>query len=381
MQFRYSVYHSINDLPIEWKNYITNDNVCFGIDVVEHSKLDDLQNIYVITYLNEQAVFASYFQLLFVKPIHFNISHRKLQQASLSLALKIVKPTLLVAGNLFRHDMLFYNFLIDDLSMETKQRVYHETINYMVMFTNCSGIFIKDVSKNMAEVIATDVSFMAMPEDVSMEINLPQNWQSFEAYEKSLKHKYLQRCKKIRRSFDGVEIVEFNSQQISMYAKQMEQLYTQVTQKQMVSMGKINSYFFINLKKSLNEKYKVFGFFKDKKLIAFSSAILHHDDYDMNYIGFDYEANHQYNLYFNILFHCLESAIATKSKKLILGRTALEAKAILGCEPDYRFSFYKLRNVIVNWFYKRVALNFREGQGEKWKDRHPFKSEFYEVNP
>jgi hypothetical protein len=60
-----------------------------------------------------------------------------------------------------------------------------------------------------------------------------------------------------------------------------------------------------------------------------------------------------------------------------LGRTALEAKAILGCEPAYQYGFYKLRHPIVNWFFKKVSAGFREQIGEKWKDRHPFKSQFY----
>ena len=94
-------------------------------------------------------------------------------------------------------------------------------------------------------------------------------------------------------------------------------------------------------------------------------------------IGFDYALNSSLNLYFNILFYCLEHAISLGRKKLVLGRTAPEAKAILGCEPDYRFSYYKLRNVIVNWFYQMVAGYFKEQQGDSWKDRHPFKSSYY----
>jgi hypothetical protein len=161
----------------------------------------------------------------------------------------------------------------------------------------------------------------------------------------------------------------------------MEQLYLQVTKKQLVSMGIINHSFFEELKKSLQDDYNVCGYFHGEKLVAFSSAILHDGEYDMNYIGFDYAYNQSHNLYFNILFHCLENAMSTGCHKLILGRTAPEAKAIMGCSPDYRFSFYKLRNVIVNWFYQMVAAYFKEQQGNKWKDRHPFKSNYYATAP
>jgi hypothetical protein len=378
MQLRFSVYNSFADLPIEWRNHCSNKTSCNGIDVDEKSNLSDLKHLYVVVFSEEMPVFITYYQLLSVKPHHFNISHRKIQQKALSLALKLVKPKLLVAGNLFRHDMVFYFFVKADLSIKEQQDIYFATNEYLIQYTNCSGIFLKDVSLDMAIKIADDDSFMQMPEDVSMEISLPPSWKSFDDYEKELKHKYLQRCKKVRKSFVEIEKKEFSLLLIEQYAIDMETLYAQVTQKQLVSMGKINHAYFVEMKKSLQEKYKVFGFFKDEKLIAFSSAIIHNDDYDMNYIGFDYAFNQSHSLYFNILFHCLDSAIEVGSKKLILGRTALEAKAILGCEPDYRNSYYKLRNVIVNWFYKLVASYFREAQGEKWKDRHPFKSGFYE---
>ncbi len=378
MELRFSVYNSVADLPIKWSEYIKDDSVCKGIDIIEKSNLPDLKNLYVVTFLQNEPVFASYFQLLTVKPHHFNISNRKFQQRLLSTALRIVKPTLLVSGNLFRHDMLFYYFINNELSVELKQRIYKATNDYIIDYTNCSGIFLKDVSASMSHILEADESLINMPDDVSMEIILPKHWQSFQDYEKDLKHKYLQRCRKIRKSLEQIEIKEFNQELILQYSEEMERLYLQVTQKQLVSMGKINGQFFIELKNTLKESFKVCGFFIDGKLIAFSSAILHHDEYDMNYIGFDYAYNQSHSLYFNILFHCLESSIKHGSQKLILGRTALEAKAILGCQPDYRFSYYKLRNVVVNWFYKRVASYFREAQGEKWKDRHPFKSAFYE---
>jgi hypothetical protein len=217
-----------------------------------------------------------------------------------------------------------------------------------------------------------------MQDDISMEINLPAHWQSLSDYEKDLKHKYLQRSKKMRKSYGDIQARELNMAELQQYSRDIFKLYQQVTRRQIVSMGMLNEHFFIELKKALKDEYRVCGFFLDGKLIAFSSAIRHGRIYDMNYIGIDYQYNQSHHLYFNILFHCLESAILANSSKLILGRTAIEAKAIMGCTPDYRFSFYKLRNVIVNWFYQRVSKYFSESQGEKWKDRHPFKSMVYE---
>lgn len=352
--------------------------ICRGIDSVEAAKVANIENYYVLTKEDDIVRCFSYYQLLHVKPIHFNLGDKVLQQSALNMALRLVRPTLLVAGNLFRHDVNFIQFTDETLDAASRAHLYNATTNHMIDYTNASGIFLKDIVPEIGAVIEEEGAYFRMKDDVSMEMRIPDNWKSFTDYEHALKHKYLQRCRKIRKSFEGIQIRELTEADIVRYSKEMEQLYLQVTKKQLVSMGILHHTFFEVLRATLNGDYKVCGYFHQDKMVAFSSAILHDGSYDMNYIGFDYGYNHSHNLYFNILFHCLENAMACGCQTLILGRTAPEAKAIMGCKPDYRYSFYKLRNIIVNWFYKMVASYFQEQQGDKWKGRHPFKSSFYE---
>lgn len=379
MALKFSVVDHIQKLPAEWKTFanLPTSLSAANIGVQDFAKIENLKSYYLLISENEEIQFIAYFQLLFVKPKHFNLGEKKTQQFWLDIALKIVKPTLLVAGNLFRHDVDFFQFANAITTNEKKSELYQAAVNFMITHTNASGIFLKDVPQPIAAYVLKDGSYHAMEDDVSMEISIPPHWHTLHDYDNDLKHKYLQRSKKMRKSFDGVKVRELSKEELTRYTKEIFGLYEQVTQRQIVSMGVLNENFFIQLKEALQENYRVCGFFLEDKLIAFSSAILHDNIYDMNYIGIDYAYNQSHHLYFNILFHCLESAIATKSSKLILGRTALEAKAIMGCTPDYRFSFYKLRNAIVNWFFQRVSKYFSEARGDKWKERHPFKSSFY----
>lgn len=378
MSYTFSVYHTVKDLPLNWKQMVQNETVCKSIDIIENAGIENICNYYVVMFADQQPVFLSYFQLLQVTPVHFNISDMPMQQWGLNCALRIVKPTLLVSGNLFRHDVLFFQPVGTHHTPQQIANYYMETVNYMVSYTNASGIFLKDVDAQIAPFIQADNSYIAMQDDISMEMKIPDLWVNIQDYEQMLKHKYAQRYRKIKKSFEGITIRELTSADILQYRDEMLNLYLQVSRKQIVSMGVLNAQFFSALKEALNEHYIVCGYFLNGRLIAFSSAIIHDNEYDMNYIGFDYTVNHSYNLYFNILFHCVEMAIERRCKKLILGRTAIEAKAIAGCEPDYRYSYYKLRNVVVNWFYIRVAAYFQEQQGESWKNRHPFKSIYYE---
>jgi hypothetical protein len=293
------------------------------------------------------------------------------------VSLRTVRPSLLVVGNLFRHDETFFQFLPNGLPIEEQQEFFINTFEYILNYTKGTGIFLKDIPEFFAKGIQKIESYKQFDDDVSMELTLPNNWSTIEDYEKTLKHKYHQRYTKIKKQEEGLEIKKLSENDVIKYADDIEALYLQVTNNQLVSMGKINKEFVIQLKKQLKENYVLYGWFLDNKMVAFSSAILHDGAYDMNYIGFDYTVNHSHAIYFNILFHCLEQAILTQSKKLVLGRTALEVKAILGCEPAYQYSFYKLRNVVVNWFFKKVSAGFKEQIGEKWKNRHPFKPNYY----
>lgn len=379
MQLSFEVYRHLSEVPEIWKDSVKPDS---GLSqpqllIFEKAGLTHLHFFYVITKFQNEAILLSYYQHLSVTPDHFNCRDKPFQHHSLNVALRTVKPTLLVVGNLFRHDTPFQQFIGSAIPESEQGAVFQQTFEYMLDFCKASGIFLKDVHASWAQHILKDASYKQMEEDVSMEFKVPAPWQGLQDYEKQLKHKYLQRYRKIRQQLNGIEIREIQADEMQHRSADIYALYCQVSDKQLVSMGKLNEKSFGLMKQVLQDRYKVFAWFLDGKMVAFSSAILHDGFYDMNYIGFDYAVNQSHSIYFNILFHCLEQAILSGSHTLVLGRTALEAKAILGCEPAYQYGFYKLRHPIVNWFFKKVSAGFREQIGEKWKDRHPFKSQFY----
>lgn len=344
--------------------------------VVESANTPNIRSYYIQTYEDQEIIYAGYYQVLNVKPIHFNHKIKCVQKYALDISLRMVRPSLLVAGNLFRHDAVYHCFA-KNLKPEEKATIFLQSTEHLMHYTKATGVFLKDVPHDFALCVQSDTTFKQMTDDISMQLDIPAQWQSLEDYQKALKHKYTQRFKKITQQLDGIKIRELTEAEIQEYKQDMHNLYLQVTQNQLVSMGILSADFFVEMKKQIGNRYRVCGWFLDNRLVAFSSAIVHDGIYDMNYIGFDYKLNQSHAIYFNILFHCLEQAICTRSSKLILGRTALEAKAILGCEAAYQYGFYKLRHPLVNWFFKKISTGFREQQGDKWKDRHPFKSSHY----
>ena len=291
--YTYKLYHNPQDASSEWHTYISAESPLHldELGIPQYALLPNLNYYYVITYLSGKPILLSYYQLLSVTPEHFNCQDKMFQQYSLNAALCLVKPTLLVVGNLFRHDCFFFHFVQAEFSNEDKANIFKQTFEYVLNESKASGIFVKDVPQLCAEKILPDESYKRMEDDVSMVLNVPETWTSIVDYEKSLKHKYAQRYRKISKQLDGIHIVHLSTDDVVTYQHEIEALYLQVSDNQLVSMGKINHQFFVEMKKKLGENFSVHGWFYDGKLVAFSSAILHGGVYDMNYIGFDYAMN------------------------------------------------------------------------------------------
>jgi predicted N-acyltransferase len=205
-----------------------------------------------------------------------------------------------------------------------------------------------------------------------MELALPEHWQSMQDYEKSLKHKYAQRFRKVRQSWAGLDIRELSADDVSAKAAEIYALYMQVTENQSVRMGLLSEDFIPVLKRFYGDDLKVWGIYENGRMIAFASGWVQEASFDMFYIGFDYERNSALQLYFNILFFAIEQAIALKKPRLILGRTALEAKARVGCRPEYLNTFLHIRNPLLRNIVGRLQSKLGES-GNEWEQRHPFK--------
>lgn len=140
MAIRFVVFDHISKLPAEWRDFsnIKTTMQAEYIGVQDAASIENLKSYYLIGYEQEQAVFIAYFQLLSVKPKHFNLGEKKVQQFFLDRALQIVKPTLLVAGNLFRHDYVLDSETIHQ--PEQRATCYRLSVDHMIAKTNASGV-------------------------------------------------------------------------------------------------------------------------------------------------------------------------------------------------------------------------------------------------
>ena len=341
--------------------------------VVEDAAIDYIKPMYIVIQQNNVMLMQLYAQCLTFSPSFIsqaNLAHpfRVLSR----FALNCMQLKLLVIGHLFRHDGVYYHFSAE---VKNKQQFFAKAIEQLQKKIKNNAVFLKDLPGELSMPFKMNTCYQAFDNDVSMQLAIPPTWTSIVDYENALTKKYAKRFRTTQKQFVGVEIKELQIADVQQHQDRIYQLYLQVAKNQSITFGLLNENYFPLFKQQMEDRLKMYGYFVGEKLIAFSSAIINHGAYDMNYIGFDYDYNNKLGLYFNMLFCCVNNAIIGKCHTLVLGRTALEAKAILGCKPVPIMGYYKINNFLFAQITKRFTNRTARAQGELWMNRHPFKSE------
>ncbi len=368
-------YKSASQLPPEWNNSLPCEHFLQTkqLLITEDSSFPDVQFLYVFVYRNSKPVALAYFQLLEIKPYHVDIEKLStVQRYGWHAFTKVSKPKLLVAGHLFRHDVASF-FSEENLSSFESYQCYEAAINAALKQSCAHAVLVKDVPKNLVTYFQHYApQYILLRNDISMQMEIREDWSELKDYEKSLKHKYAQRFRKVRQHWDKLRIEELDAQQVKNKKDIIHNLYLQVSKRQQVRLGYLSRDYISKLKENYPTDFHVWLAYEDESPVAFFSAWTKGNAFDMFYIGFDYSRNESLQLYFNILFFSVEQAIQFKKEKLILGRTALEAKARIGCKPIYLSTFLYIKNSLVRSIMLRAQQNISNNEGE-WENRHPFK--------
>lgn len=375
-ELRMEWYADASLLPEDWDAGLPAGHFLQAASLAVHeaARLPHLRTIYCLIRLRDTVVAQAAFQLLHLQPEHIREGALKPWQSRLwRLFTKGIRPKLLVAGQLFRHDVVSYYWNGSVASFDAFQW-YRQALDEAVRKFCAHAVLVKEPDPALVPYFLHYApEYLLLRNDSSMQLQLPEEWHFFSDYEKSLKHKYAQRLRKVRQAWQGLRVTELSADAVAAEADTLYGLYLQVTNNQAVRMGLLSRDFLPLLKAFYGSRLRVWGIYEADAMIAFASAWVQEDSFDMFYIGFDYERNKELQLYFNILFFSIEQAIALRKPQLILGRTALEAKARVGCRPEYLNTFLYIKNPLVRTAIGRLQQKLGEGSGE-WENRHPFKT-------
>lgn len=236
------------------------------------------------------------------------------------------------------------------------------------------AILIKDWDQSLDVGWVEQFKFHPWSSDLTMKLDISSSWNDFEDYITALRHHYAQRARKARKQFFAITRKELSLAEIETFAPKLDWLYMEVVKRQTVRLMLVNEKYFVQMKKTYADSFKIFGYFFKNDLIGFSSNILYEERWELHYIGIDYAFNEKHWLYFNMLFDAIADAIAAKKKELELGRTAREAKASLGARPVYFKSYLRVRGTIPGIIIKFLNKNFSKSAGQAWESRNPFRN-------
>jgi hypothetical protein len=362
----------------EWRKILPENHhlQCRDIEALEHTMPEDIQFKYVNIYDSGELIGVMYLQCLKFNSKHYH--HGVLDKPVIKLMKEFIlsrSADILICGNIFRVN--FQGFYFKDKS---KKELIFDCLNLyrqeMKSEKNFCGILVKDCSREFKATQFTCHGFKTFNQDLTMELSIRENWKNFDDYLGDLSRKYRQRANKITKSAEALVVKDLSVDDLIHEKSRINELYMNIVSQQTIAIGILNSDYFIQMKTALGDNFKVFGYYKDQQLLSFSSHIYYTPKaaMEIHYIGLDYQFNTTYNLYFNILYDGIKTAIKHQFKLIEMGRTAREAKANAGAHAVENFNYIWIRPGITRLAMNSMGRWFESTVGDDWKKRNPFKS-------
>ncbi len=387
--FASSVFDSIALVPEKnWDEIAKGNDLYFQRDylkAIEDTHNTQMRFKYLILYKEKQAVAIAYMQLL-----NFNLGN-----------LKIFTPTkchfmgmFSMGGCVEKKPSLFKSAACGNMFIsggngycikqgENRQEVFQQLLKAIPQAIKTDEwedsnvlTLIKDLPPLFYDEKYIVKPFQQLAMEPIMQLYIRENWFSFEDYLNDLTTKYRTKAKSAYKKSESLKCVDLNESDIRKYIKELSALYETVEQKAEFRFAALNLQSFIQLKKLYKKQFVVQAYFLENKLVGFLSAFHNNDTLDANYVGIDYDLNHQYAIYPRMLYDYIQLAIERRVKILSYGRTASEIKSTVGAVPVEANCFINYGGLLTS----RLVKNFVEGvELPQWEQRIPFKKTVLEA--
>jgi len=162
--------------------------------------------------------------------------------------------------------------------------------------------------------------------------------------------------RKLRRP--GLELTVLSDPEdiLRAYTDEVHALYRQMADRATFKTELLPIEFLHQMTLRLNGHVELIAIRKDARMVAFGWC-LHARSYHMLYAGLDYQLNHEFDLYFNLVYTSLDRALRKRVSKIELGLGADAFKARLGCYSEPLYVFAKGHRPLMS-FIVRAAGNF-----------------------
>ena len=383
----FKIYKSVSELPTTWDSLPTRDVFLKTpfLKALEVSCPNNIETNYVAIFKDDCIAGIAIIQRveLYLDDVFRNTSDNALKRVTKSVIAKVVRGNTLIVGNLMHTGQhgLYFNPLviaqttyletvfkaIDSLSIQIKQD-YNKTVR-MVCFKD---YFETDAIHTEAALFTTHKLYKVQVQP-NMIFDIPEQWATINDYATALTKKYRSRYKTALKKASVITKKELNLEAIEAASDQIYSLYKNVSDNASVNSFLLHDRHFFNLKKELNDQFRLFGYYLNDELVGFYTLILNTTHLETYFLGYNPEYQYKHQLYLNMLYDMLSFGIVNKYTQIVYARTAMEIKSSVGAKPKTMHIYMKHTNTtFLNPLLKRIVSTLNPSIN--WEERHPFKA-------
>lgn len=377
MSYQIKIYSTVSEIPDHWNSVVGDYNIMLAkeyFQALESSGPKNMKCYFVGVFQNDELIGGALFQYLnFQNHSTFQknqiwCSIRNFFARQFSKDLMILGNNMLTGQNGFYFDSskITLEEVIPLLDVMVKKMQTEIRKTSLVIYKDYQSGFIKHFQDQEHQ------GYFRFSVQPTMMLKLRENWKSFDDYLNDFSTKYRTRAKSAKKKLAGIEKVELSLDDIKKHHQQINLLYHNVAENADFNTFFLSDNHFEKMKENVKEKFKIFGYFSQEKLIGFYTLILNNDDIDTYFLGYDKEHQKEKQLYLNMLLDMVEFGINNQFKRIIFGRTALEIKSTIGAEPIEIFGLMKHNNFLFNRFTERIFTSITPKT--EWIQRKPFKN-------
>ncbi|MEM7245332.1 MAG: GNAT family N-acetyltransferase [Acidobacteriota bacterium] len=205
-----------------------------------------------------------------------------------------------------------------------------------------------------------------------MVLSLDPSWTSFDDYTAQLTAKYRRAIKKTEKGVTDAGFELRRIDDLSPHADRLHSLYRNVQERAEVRLTRLTPGYLPALAELLGpERFRCSALVDGEKWVGFVTTLRDGDRGIGYFLGIDYEASERAPVYHRLLQQVVADAIDLGCTEISFGRTALDAKARLGCQPRSQATWVRHRGPVRNKLLRKLVCLF---QADEAPERSPFKT-------
>jgi len=376
----FTLYTTIDSLPATWDT-VAHDNAFLQtpyLRVLEESAPTNMRCFFIGIYEKEHLIGVALAQYLDISKLYsFGERQHCMKTKVRNFAFRRLARHVLFVGNTMITGQNGYTF-IKPLAPEDLSRLLRSMADALMGHFKQEGIRIhlvsfKDFYTEDSQALGNRAfrSLFHFSVQPNMIFRLLPSWQNMHDYVADLQKKYRDQYKRAQKKGEGIVCSEMDLSMIQTYEEEMYALYHHVALNAPFNTFFLAKNHFYVFKKQCGDRFKVFGYFLEDKLIGFHTLLLNGQTLETYFLGYDAAHQKERMLYLNMLYRMTAFGIENQFQRIIFGRTALEIKSSIGAEPVPMFGFMQHNQPWVQKLLPRLFKNLEPPI--RWEQRHPFK--------